>query len=292
MNANVTDFSMPALNRLIRQLRLFSPVRGWKRMVRDLTGPEKFTEEAVVTIGAYGKKMIAHLDSYIEWNIYHFGGYEQKRINHFRNFVKGDGVLLDIGANVGNHSIALSDRFKDIYSFEPNPLIFERLVKNLELNGLDNIHAVNSGLGNRQGSLKFYQPGPGEPNKGLGTFEKGEASPKSIEMELPVQIGDDFVEQNLPGERVAAIKIDVQGFEPYVMNGLRKTIERHKPVIWFEVSDSTRRNLAAFPFPDTATVRKFHAFRKLGVIATEELRPSGLEEISRVNGDYLISFGS
>jgi FkbM family methyltransferase len=220
--------------------------------------------------------------------MYVLGGYEEKRIGLFKAEVPRGGVLLDIGANIGNHALALSDHFDEIHAFEPNPDVFERLVGNVARNPGVPIQAVNAGLGAEAGALTFYRPVADATNRGTGTFVRAQAPEQFSETQLPVMTGDDYVEAKLGGRKVAAIKIDVQGFEPDVLRGLTRTIERDRPAIWIEVTPATQAGLAAALPRYPTRLRAFVNERKFGLINTEVVRNTTLNEMLSREGDYLI----
>lgn len=148
-----------------------------------------------------------------------------------------DDVIYDVGANKGDYALATAkNRSTTVYAFEPNPLVFEQLVKNLRLNPTDNVIAKNVGLSNDIGQLDFYVSS--EPT--MGSFHRSHATEGDAEVTdvLTVDITtiDSFVEDHRPPDHV---KIDVEGHEIAVLEGARKTIESHKPVIYLEVHDET-----------------------------------------------------
>ncbi len=59
-------------------------------------------------------------------------------------------VFIDIGANIGNHSIYFSDYVKEVHAFEPNPRVFRILEINSEYK--KNINCYNYGLGENKGT--------------------------------------------------------------------------------------------------------------------------------------------
>lgn len=220
--------------------------------------------------------------------MYVLGGYEEKRIELFKSEVPRGGVLLDIGSNIGNHALALSDHFDEIHAFEPNPDVFVRLRGNIAANPGARIQAVNAGLGAKAGTLTFYRPLESSTNRGTGTFVRSQAPDQYTETQLPVVVGDDYVEGKLAGRRVAAIKIDVQGFEPDVLRGLARTLERDRPAIWLEVTPATQAGLASALPTYPTRLRAFVNERKFGLINSEVVRDTTLTQMQSREGDYLI----
>jgi len=73
----------------------------------------------------------------------------------------GSKVLIDIGGNIGMSSIYFKDKFKDIYTFEPNPTIFECLKENTK--EYDNIHIFNEAIFTYDGDLDMFGVDGEEP---------------------------------------------------------------------------------------------------------------------------------
>lgn len=137
-------------------------------------------------------------------------------------------VALDIGANVGNHSLFFAKLFQTVHAFEPNPRTFGLLKVNSEL--ADNIVAHNVALGSRPGkaSLNFNPLNIGEAS--LNPIMRGPS-----DVEIQIERLDD-----LSGQlgQVAFIKLDVEGFETEVISGAKTVLERFRPVIAFEQNPS------------------------------------------------------
>jgi hypothetical protein len=108
-------------------------------------------------------------------------------------------------------------------------------------------------------------------------------------LELPILRGDHYVSAHLRGSRIAAIKIDVQGFEPAVLDGLADTIASHRPVIWLEATSSTRQKIADSLPKHPYRVDRFMRTRTVALLNGERLRPATVPELMASDGDYLIS---
>ena len=137
-------------------------------------------------------------------------------------------TILDIGANIGNHSLFFSWYLhpKKIFAFEPAPDTYVILQKNIEINGLDErISAINVGVGAKKG--------------------KGQ-----INFRVPFNLGATSIIENDSGvidivtidglswdNDIGLMKIDVEGFEAKVIEGARDTITKYKPVIMIEIFD-------------------------------------------------------
>lgn len=156
------------------------------------------------------------------------GIYERRFLTFIRQVLPTDAVVLDVGANIGNHALFLKDRCREIHCFEPNPRALARLDANIALNRAANIRVHRYGLGNADRSQAFYHDRSG--NLGGSRFVHDAREGADC---LPVRRGDTAVAA-LGLDRIDFIKIDVEGFEPIVFAGLQDTIGKSRPLIAFE----------------------------------------------------------
>ena len=134
-------------------------------------------------------------------------------------------TCLDIGANIGNHSLFFADLFSKVISFEPNERPFKLLKFNSSL--VENIQAFNLGLSTKTMEL---------PVK-LRPLNSGSA--KICDNESPdtffsVVSLDDFFKEKKERD-ISFIKIDVEGHELMVLQGAKLTLEKHKPIVALEM---------------------------------------------------------
>ena len=183
-------------------------------------------EPTIRSLGVDGLKFRLHPPEHIDGSIFTEGLYELNELRFIRRRFRGR-TMLDIGANIGNHSLYLAPNFKDIHAFEPNPITADRLRQNIELNRAA-IHVHEVGLGDADAKLEFRSSDTG--NLGGGSFT---ATRFPVSHCLQVVQGDGYIADR--GIRnVDFIKLDVEGFELKVLDGLAKTIERDRPVIVME----------------------------------------------------------
>lgn len=146
-----------------------------------------------------------------------------------KEYLKPGDTFLDIGSNNGFFSLLASNLVGSqgrVYAFEPSVSTYGRLVKNLELNGFENIRAFNIALGNKKGELTFYDYGTLDGSNSFVKMKNGE--PKIVKMDTL----DSIMEQE--GTLPDFVKIDVEGFEKEVLLGSLKSIlhkERIKVVL-------------------------------------------------------------
>ena len=150
-----------------------------------------------------------------------------------------DGVVLDIGANMGTFSIPLAKTNPHLtfHAFEPQRIIYYQLCANTFINGLDNLHCHNFGLSNKRDRFEMVVPDYAtETNIGAFSVDEEtrendyECKTKGAKETMVVFPLDDGRHQN-----VRLIKIDVEGHELEVIKGGIDTIKGNNfPPIIFE----------------------------------------------------------
>jgi FkbM family methyltransferase len=153
-------------------------------------------------------------------------------------------LFLDIGANVGMSALSIFALKPNaqVISFEPNPINYPYLDK--IVNKFTNFEYQPIGLGDREGILTFYYPiYNGKAMTALGSFNYENAArwlnsntvyffdQKKLKIEqtsVQVKTLDSF---NLNPD---FIKIDVEGFESYVLLGAKETLKRCRPILLIE----------------------------------------------------------
>jgi len=121
-----------------------------------------------------------------------------------------NGIILDIGANVGIASIYLSQFAKEVYSIEPNPKLFTCLENNTK--DFPNIKVFNVGIGSQKGVFSMF----GTDGNPAQSFIRSEyESPSTETINVNVTTIDEFVERNKI-DKIDLIKIDVEGMEYHI----------------------------------------------------------------------------
>lgn len=134
--------------------------------------------------------------------------------------------VIDAGASNGDTPAIFSREyaFRNIYAFEPENNNYEKLLKNIKRFNLRNVIPVKKGLGDRGRKLKI-------------TNEEGQShiSPIGVQ-EVDIITIDEFVENN--NLSVGLIKMDIEGFEYYAVQGAIKTIKKHHPILLISIYHS------------------------------------------------------
>jgi FkbM family methyltransferase len=104
-------------------------------------------------------------------------------------------VGIDIGANVGNHTVVMAKFCDRVLSFEPRLIIEDWLRKNVEQNNLHNCTLVAAGLSDKAGVAPMYLDGAAEG--GTTTFVRELADTSRGSVDAPLYVGDDFLAEKL-----------------------------------------------------------------------------------------------
>ncbi len=156
----------------------------------------------------------------------------------------GQGMLIDVGANVGLVTLLLADKLQYALLFEPNPMAAARARANLELNGLGfEVHEL--ALSDTTGTVLFEdEGGVSSCNRTVVGFSTSVPTRNVPCMQL-----DRFLENRTLPYPISVIKIDVEGHENSVLRGMLECLRRHRPrVIMFEYLQRTnlRESIALF----------------------------------------------
>jgi len=212
------------------------------RIIRYFVNPDTVEGKEFET-DFFGLKYQGNLNTFIDWSVYFYGAYEKGILFLMKDIVKEkqNPIFIDVGANVGHHSLFMSKLCDEVHSFEPYDRVRNILMSKILLNKCSNIVVHNVGLGEKSEFLDFYAP-VGR-NIGTGSFMAEHAKDNNIKYgKLEIVEGDLYISK-LNLKRVDLIKIDVEGFEKYVLLGLRDTLEKYRPSVVMEYSRVTRDTL-------------------------------------------------
>lgn len=172
--------------------------------------------------------------------------YEPEIAYLIKSLIKPGDVVLDIGANVGLHTVNFARATGPeghVYAFEPVARMAERNSLNCALNGLANVTIVDCALGDENGAVAMNvntSDGGMEGTSSLLETVHVEKRPQHYEtQEVRIRRLDDLIEELGPLSRLDFIKMDTEGFEPMVLKGAMETLRRHRPAMIIE-AHSTR----------------------------------------------------
>lgn len=148
------------------------------------------------------------------------------------DFLRPGDCALDVGANIGGLSIAMSRMVGpsgQVHAFEANPRLFSRLRNDLEANGAGNVTLVPKAVWSHSGEVLPFYCDDSYYGVGSGLFVN---QPNWQQVEVETICLDDYCE----AMRIApvAMKLDVEGAELQVVRGAESTLRRAAPVVVFE----------------------------------------------------------
>lgn len=149
------------------------------------------------------------------------GAYEPVLTRYILDRTREGDTVIDIGANIGYYTMLAAQKVGPrgkVIAFEPDPTAFALLEKNAKANGFTNIVAEQKAVSDAPGILKLYLAAR---NKGDDRIFPAEESREAIE--VPAVALDGYLPA---GTHVDFIKIDTQGAEGVIFEGMRGTLSR------------------------------------------------------------------
>ena len=159
----------------------------------------------------------------IQKHIFFQGYYEYYESNFVANNLSRGQVFLDIGANIGWHSLIAAHKVGTrgkVVALEPVSRTFKALTANILLNKFDQIHPFRVGLSARSTTVNIYQCDPN--NCGMNSLYGNQL----IE-EIQIMEGDSFL-RDIGVSNIDLCKIDVEGAECEVLDGLTETLSKRR----------------------------------------------------------------
>jgi FkbM family methyltransferase len=204
------------------------------RILRRFDDPDRTPSEEFV-VPFYGASYRGNFDTFIDWSVYYYGAYERDDLELIGDVLSAmrDPVFVDVGANVGHHTLFAATRCRRVVAAEPFEPLVRKIREKIADNALTNVTVVACGFGDRDEQAP-YAPSTTH-NTGTGAFGVGSDGPA---VTLPIRRGDDVLAE-LGVAHVDFLKIDTEGFEGRVLNGLGRTLAASRPVVWFEWSPRT-----------------------------------------------------
>lgn len=197
--------------------------KGKRRLIKKLFSPKQ-------GILNYSKSKF-YYDTFelICFEMYWCGGYEKEVTWIYDHIIHAKTVCVDLGANIGVHTILLCERAKHVHAFEPHPIFKGKLEKNLILNSFKNFQIHQVGISNFDGSATLHSPPDSMANKSASIYDAN--SDLSDSFTIAIKKLDQF---NATIPKVDFIKIDCDGSDGAIILSGREMILHSKPSILFE----------------------------------------------------------
>jgi len=133
-------------------------------------------------------------------------------------------VFFDVGANTGLYTLFAAKRCSTaaVVAFEPYPPNVHLLKRDIKRNGLENVSVRSEALSDSAGTVEFAQPEQEDVGYGSGSIDAGSGNSDST-VEVAANSGDELIlNDEIPTPNV--IKIDVEGAEPLVVEGMKNAL--------------------------------------------------------------------
>lgn len=140
-------------------------------------------------------------------------------------------TILDIGANIGCTALLFGQSGASVLAFEPSRKTFHYLEQNVHNSGLKNIQLLNIALGSRELDTVVLSYATSNRSGGFisSHIDAGEGHSQEV---VSLKRGDSLLDHTV----FHFIKIDVEGHELEVLEGLQVSIRRNKPIVFLEMN--------------------------------------------------------
>lgn len=168
-------------------------------------------------------------DAFIGMSLDQYGEWCEFEIPLLRQFVNIGDTVIDVGANIGTHTIPLANFVGPsgfVIAFEPQPRLFNMLATNATLNSLENVCLHRNAVGAEKSVITMQTLPPSDTFFNFGAVPlTGDKASENVEC---VTIDD------LRLENCSLIKADAEGMESDIIAGAVETIEKYKPILYVE----------------------------------------------------------
>lgn len=170
-----------------------------------------------------------------------YGEWCELELRLFEKLVAPESNVVEVGSHIGLHAIPLARMAArgQVFCFEPQRILHQILCANSALNNCTNLHAANRAVGNARGMVEIAATDYATPwNYGSFSVDRGfstEGEFRGLQRAERIEITRLDDEAAIAALRsVRLLKIDVEGFELQVIEGARKLIDAHRPVLFVE----------------------------------------------------------
>ena len=194
---------------------------GWRLFAQGLVGETATVSLEGLSLQIFSRDLFA-------MNVLLRGGWETYELRLFRNSIRPGMTVVDVGAHVGLYSLAAASALGGsgkVVAFEPEPSNYQLLIRNIEANGFSNVVPVREAVSDKRGTLDFYVDRMHSTLHSLRPLTEGQASSTTVD----VTSLDEFFGE----ERVDLIKMDIEGAEGGVLEGMAGVIERNQKLKLF-----------------------------------------------------------
>jgi|WetSurMetagenome_2_1015567.scaffolds.fasta_scaffold05424_6 FkbM family methyltransferase len=183
-----------------------------------------------LVFGKDGTFLANQNDIYVGGALITYGEFSHLEMEYFSTIIDKDTTVIEIGANIGAHTVGLAKQVKRVIAIEPQPFIFYTLCANVALNSLQNVICINAGCGAEAGSLHMPDLDYSQPNNYGGV----EINRLGYNGQLVDILTLDSIVKKYSIIGKVFLKIDVEGMEEEVLRGGTEFIKTNKPIMYLE----------------------------------------------------------
>lgn len=166
----------------------------------------------------------------LQRDLFYLGSYEKDLLDFLLDEVRAEDVFVDIGAHIGTFALPVARRLAGagrVIAFEPAADTAALLKQNASENGIDCLEVVRAALGSVTTTGRLRESASGNYlRQDLGV--RSLHGTGRVVAEVPVIPFDKWVAGSMP-ERLDIVKIDVEGSEYEVLEGMRETLRTYRP---------------------------------------------------------------
>lgn len=211
----------------------------WDRLFKEKDFFE-FTLNNDVKINLYKDSVLSRLI---------YDGFEKEETDYLTKTLKQGDIFVDIGTNIGLFSLLASKIVGDegkVICYEPAPSTFGRLIENVKINNFNNIDTRNIGLSDKRDELTFYTSKNGYD--AWNSFAPSQDNKLESSIQVPVSTLDAEL-KDIDKLKIKLVKIDVEGWEKFVLFGGKDFFMNFNPIVMVEFTEENTFN-AGYPVHD------------------------------------------
>ncbi len=218
--------------------RLFRLIERW--------GPRLATGPLETTL-PNGCRVSCDLHEFVQRQVYFMGAFEPVESYLFTRLLRRGMTVIDAGANIGQYTLLAATavgRSGSVHSFEPVPSICASLRRHVSVNRLTNVSVNQLALWHEESTVTLGLPPDRIYNAGSWTIGTSESQSAAVRAEA-IRLDSYVSRRALP--RVDVIKMDIQGAEPFALEGARKMLADWHPTLMMEVHRPSLAALGSSP---------------------------------------------
>lgn len=190
----------------------------------------------------------------------YLGNFERMEISFLKKYLRKGDIFVDVGANIGLFSLVAAKILREtgaVFAFEPYKLTYHRLCENVKLNKFRNVYCHPIAISNKIGKEELMIAGNGYD--AWNSFTEPIAGNIIKKEVVQTTTLDTFTQENDIQNKISIIKIDVEGWEKFVLLGGKNTLSNHNaPVLIVEFADKALYNAG------TSAKELYNSLEKLG----------------------------